>query len=161
MIASVTRKLEHYKENDEAEFGEVCLNYFVLKNSSSSASLNEDDEGKNVSTWSNFFTEDSDAMTLSKTKTQSKKKNYENIDVFEQFVIKITISPVALDIVTISSEFESKILKVIEWCNDNKNHIPNLTNLNILPFNYKLIFNGNGENAGNYDWKGFIKKILK
>ncbi|KAH3679813.1 hypothetical protein WICPIJ_008500 [Wickerhamomyces pijperi] len=174
LIKALEHRLEHYKQEEEqdadTEFGDICLSYYVLKNHSPTSSLTEAGQAS-VSTWSNFFNEEADSPSGSVTKLtpadqKQQRKKRDNIEVFEQFVIKVTMSTHPLEISVISSEFEHNVFKLIEWCNDNKSHIPNLTNLNILPFSYKLTFMNDSymkddEETGNYDWRGFIKNILK
>ncbi|KAH3674617.1 hypothetical protein WICMUC_003163 [Wickerhamomyces mucosus] len=131
--------------------GELSISFWELKNNSNSIA-------SKISTWSNFFNDN--------TSTSNSTENLElsqNINLFEQFLIEVNI--LNDDESFIIEEFERNLDVINEWCIQNKEHIPNLTNLNILPFNFNLSFKvDSGEknhNSNDIDWKSFIKKILK
>lgn len=78
--------------------------------------------------------------------------------VWEKWCINLQIIK-EIEILKLSKQFEDKIWEICQICDKHKDHLPIITTINTLPYNYLISILTKDDNIDN--WKSFIKKMLK
>jgi hypothetical protein len=80
-----------------------------------------------------------------------KKSWFVSEEPFETWCLSLSITSINQE--ELNDRFASTVMKISELMDEHKEHIPIITNADLIPFEYTI-------QRGDESWKGYIKKML-